>query len=75
MIAPVREPHVADGDRDAILDEIARLAWGLGVHSEIIQRYAGLGHIEGIDLAAKDARACLICLLDLRKELRGGSPT
>jgi hypothetical protein len=75
MNAPVRQPHVAYGDPEAVLEEIAHLAWGLGVHSEIIQRYAGLGHIEGIDLATKDARACLIRLLDLRKELRDGSQT
>jgi hypothetical protein len=75
MNAPVRPAHIAYGDAEAILEEIAHLAWGLGVHAEILQRYAGLGHLVGIDLAAKDARACLIRLLDLRKELRDGSQT
>jgi hypothetical protein len=57
------------GDRDALLEEIGRLAWGLGVHAEVIERYAAIGHVEGIALGAKDARACLVRLLDLRKEL------
>ena len=69
MTAPLREPHVAFGDRDAILEEIARLAWVIRVHAEIIERYAGLGHVEGIDLAAKDVRACFVQLLDVRKGL------
>ena len=69
MNAPARTPHVAFGDRDAVLEEIARLAWAIGVHAEIIERYAALGHVEGIDLATKDTRACLVQLLDLRKGL------
>ena len=47
-------------DRDAVLDEIGRLAWSIRMHAEIIERYAGLGHLLGIDLAAKDARSCLV---------------
>jgi hypothetical protein len=69
MNAPVREPHIAFGDPAAVLEEIGRLAWGLQIHAEIIERYAALGHVEGIALAAKDARSCLVRLLDLRKEL------
>lgn len=57
--------------RLAVLEEIAQLAWALGVHAEVIERYAALGHVVGVDLAAKDARACLIRLLDLRKEITG----
>jgi hypothetical protein len=69
MNAPARELHIAYGDRAAVLAEIARLAWGLQIHGEIIERYAALGHDEGIAFAAKDARACLVQLLDLRKGL------
>jgi hypothetical protein len=69
MNAPVREPHLAFNDRSAILDEIGHLAWGVRIHAEIIERYAALGHVEGIAFAAKDARSCLVRLLDLRKEL------
>ena len=39
------EPHIAFGDREAVLVEIGRLAWGLGVHAEIIERYAALGGV------------------------------
>ena len=60
-------------DRDAVLDEIGRLAWSVRMHCEIIERYAGLGHLVGIDLAAKDARSCLVALIELRKEL-GDAP-
>jgi hypothetical protein len=70
MSAPLPKPHVAYGDPEAILEEIGRLAWGLGIHVEIIERYAAMGHLDGIDLAAKDARVCLVRLLELRKELR-----
>ena len=69
MNAPVREQHIAFGNPAAILEEITHLAWGLQIHGEIIERYAALGHVEGLSLAAKDARACLVRLLDLRKEL------
>jgi hypothetical protein len=61
-----REPH---RDPEAVLKEIAHLAWGLGIHADILAHYADLGHVEGIELAAKDARACLVRLLDLRKGL------
>ena len=70
MSAPLPKPHLAYGDPEAVLEEIGRLAWGLRVHAEIIERYAGLAHLIGIDLATKDARACLVRLLELRKELR-----
>jgi hypothetical protein len=69
LTAPVREPHIAYSDREAVLEEIGRLGWALGVHAEIIERYAALEHAEGIALGAKDARACLVRLLNLRKEL------
>jgi len=72
MTCPERQPHIAFGDPEAILEEIARLAWGIGTHAAIIERYAVLGHLEGIDLAAKDVRACLVRLLELRKEIRDG---
>jgi hypothetical protein len=70
VIAPSSSNHLAYGDPEAILEEIGRLAWGIGIHVEIIERYAAVGHLDGIDLAAKDARACLVRLLELRKELR-----
>ena len=60
---------VAFGDPGAILEEIARLAWAIQIHAEIIERYAGLGHIEGLALGGKDARTCLVRLLELIKEL------
>jgi hypothetical protein len=63
----------APARHEEVLNEIAILAWSVRMHCEIIERYAGLGHIEGIDLAAKDARACLVALLEIRKELRHGT--
>jgi hypothetical protein len=70
MTAPVRKPHLADGDRDAVLEEIAHLAGGLGIHAGIIRDYAGIGAAERIELAAADARACLVNLIGLLKVLR-----
>ena len=70
MSAPSSSPRIAYSDPEAILEEIGRLAWGLGIHVEIIERYAAMRHLDGIDLAAKDARVCLVRLLELRKELR-----
>ena len=69
MNAPLREPHIAFGDRDAILEEIGRHAYAIQIHAEIIERYAGLGHSEGLALGGKDARTCLVRLLELIKEL------
>jgi hypothetical protein len=62
------------GDAEKLLEEIAQLAWSVRMHCEVIERYAGLGHVEGIGLAAKDARACLVALLELRKELHDAAP-
>jgi hypothetical protein len=59
-------------DDGALLIQIAELAWSVRMHCEIIERYAELGHVDGIDLAAKDARACLVALLETRKGLRDG---
>jgi hypothetical protein len=73
-MSAARAPHIAFGDPEAILEEIGRLAWGLGVHAEIMERYAAIGHLEGIGLAARDARACLVRLLELREELPDGEP-
>jgi hypothetical protein len=70
MTAPGRKPHLAYGDPEAVLKEIAHLAWGLGIHADILGQYAALGHVVGLELAAKDARDCLVRLLDLRKGLR-----
>jgi hypothetical protein len=61
--------HIAYGDREAVLEEIGRLGWALQIHAEIIERYAALANVEGLALAAKDARACLVQLLELRKGL------
>jgi hypothetical protein len=77
MNAPAH--HVTSADpsisgREALLDQIAQLAWSVRMHCEVIERYAGLGHVEGIGLAAKDARACLVALLELRKELHDAAP-
>jgi hypothetical protein len=71
MVAPAkaREPHLAYGDAEAVLEEIAQLAGGLGIHAAILRDYARIGHRDGIDLAAKDARDCLVKLLELRKGL------
>jgi hypothetical protein len=55
-------------DQD-LLDEIAALAWAVGMHCQVVERYAALGYVLGIDLACKDARACLVALLEVRKGL------
>jgi hypothetical protein len=57
-------------DVEMLLEEIAQLAWSVRMHCEVIERYAGLGHLQGIDLAAKDARSCLVALIETRKGLR-----
>jgi hypothetical protein len=77
MNAPVHHVTSADpwiSDREALLEEIARLAWSVRIHCEVIERYAGLGHLDGIDLATKDARTCLVALLEVRKELHDAAP-
>jgi hypothetical protein len=63
------DPEIPRDRRAAAFEEVARLAWAIQVHGEIVERYAVLGHVEGLDLAAKDTRACLVALLSLRKEL------
>ena len=76
MMAGATDPerHIAYGDPGAILEEIARLAWAIRVHAEIIERYAGLGHVEGIELAFKHIRACLLQLAELKKGLANEEP-
>jgi hypothetical protein len=63
-------PHIAYGDRGAAYEEIGHIAWALRTHSEVIERYAALNYLEGIELATKDGRDCLVRLIDLLKELR-----
>jgi hypothetical protein len=55
-----------------VLDEIAHLAGGIGVHVRIIQDYADLGAIERIALPVADTRACLVRLIGLLKVLLNG---
>jgi len=72
MTAPGRKPHLAYGDVEAVLGEIAHLAGGIGVHVRIIQDYADLGAIERIALPVADTRACLVRLIGLLKVLLDG---
>ena len=50
----VAVPPSQPRDQD-LLDEIAALAWAVRMHCEVVERYAELGHILGIELASKDA--------------------
>lgn len=63
-------PHIAYGDRGAVYEEIGHIAWALRIHGEVIERYAALNYLEGIELATKDGRDCLVRLINLLKELR-----
>jgi hypothetical protein len=47
-------------EHDRVLQEIVELAWAIRMHAEVVERYASLGHREGIGLGLKDLRACVI---------------
>jgi RecA-family ATPase len=66
MNAPTA-PHIAYGDREAVLTEISRLMWAISTHAENGERYATLDCRDGLELALKSIRACLVQALEMRK--------
>ena len=66
--------HIAYGDRGAILDEINRLFWSIGCHAGAGQSFAATETADGIDLAFRHIRACLLQLAELKKGLANEEP-
>jgi hypothetical protein len=74
MNAPAREPHLAFNDRAAVLDEIDRLFWAIRCHADTGQSFTATETVDGIDLAFKHIRACLLRLAELKKGLANEEP-
>ena len=71
MNAPVRAPHIAYADPEALFQEIRQVLWGLGVHAECGKFHAELHDREGLYHDLCCLRDCLNRAVFLYKETSG----